>query len=81
MPSWGRWCGRLLSDILFGHDFWETVWRRLPPLNPLTHNIIHNPVLKTSLVFAGFFCYNCRREKKGGAVIYMRIPSLMELHY
>ena len=35
-------------------------------LNHLISNIIHNPVLKTSLVFAGFFCYNCRREKKGG---------------
>jgi len=28
----------------------------------LISNEIHNPVLKTSLVFAGFFCYNCKRR-------------------
>ena len=33
--------------------------------NQLISSEIHNPVLKTSLVFAGFFCYNCKKEKKG----------------
>ena len=31
-------------------------------LNHLISNIIHNPVSKTSLVFTGFFCYNCAGE-------------------
>ena len=50
-----------------------------PSPNHLISNEIHNPVLKTSLVFAGFFCYNCKREKKGRKPL-IKMSTIIDQH-
>ena len=36
-------------------------------------------MLKTSLVFAGFFCYNCKREKKGRKPL-IKMSTIIDQH-